>query len=222
MLWQWSLHWLRDIRWIKCSFVSIRKCFSVHFGYHFWHCYLLFNCTNNSCCLVRNYLYPVSDLYAPCNFPNYQLSPFFWQDNNLGLVKQVLTSMYKRNIQRLTQTYLTLSLEDIARSVQLDTPRDAEMHVLRMVGVLSTDVWINTQKWHTFILLIPIIVQIEDGEIHATINQKDGMVSFHEDPEQYKSVEMVEHIDSSIQRCVCLTTAIDVNNHHSHRQWNQS
>ena len=46
------------------------------------------------------------------------------------------------------------------------------------------------------------MVQIEDGEIHATINQKDGMVSFHEDPEQYKSVEMVEHIDSSIQRCV--------------------
>jgi len=45
------------------------------------------------------------------------------------------------------------------------------------------------------------MVQIEDGEIHATINQKDGMVSFHEDPEQYKSVEMVEHIDSSIQRC---------------------
>jgi hypothetical protein len=28
------------------------------------------------------------------------------------------------------------------------------------------------------------------------------MVSFHEDPEQYKSSEMVEHIDSSIQRYV--------------------
>jgi COP9 signalosome complex subunit 3 len=49
----------------------------------------------------------------------------------------VLSSMYKRNIQRLTQTYLTLSLEDIARSVQLETSGDAEMHVLRMVGVLS-------------------------------------------------------------------------------------
>lgn len=125
--------------------------------------------------------------------------PFSWQDNNLGLVKQVLSSMYKRNIQRLTQTYLTLSLEDIARSVQLDTPRDAEMHVLRMVGVLFT---VFFWKIHTFTLLIPVIVQIEDGEIHATINQKDGMVSFHEDPEQYKSVEMVDHIDSSIQRSV--------------------
>ena len=28
------------------------------------------------------------------------------------------------------------------------------------------------------------------------------MVSFNEDPEQYKSSEMVEHIDSSIQRYV--------------------
>jgi hypothetical protein len=59
----------------------------------------------------------------------------FWQDNNFGLVKQVLASMYKQNIQRLTQTYLTLSLGDIATSAQIDTPREAEMHVLRMVGV---------------------------------------------------------------------------------------
>ncbi|VAI76278.1 unnamed protein product [Triticum turgidum subsp. durum] len=111
----------------------------------------------------------------------------FQTDNNFGLVKQVLSSMYKRNIQRLTQTYLTLSLEDIASSVQLNTPKEAEMHVLRM---------------------------IEDGEIHATINQKDGMVSFNEDPEQYKSSEMVEHIDSSIQRLMALSkklTSIDQN-----------
>ena len=28
------------------------------------------------------------------------------------------------------------------------------------------------------------------------------MVSFHEDPEQYKTCEMIEHIDASIQRYV--------------------
>ncbi|XP_073261639.1 COP9 signalosome complex subunit 3-like [Populus alba] len=49
------------------------------------------------------------------------------QDNNLGLVKQVISSMYKRNIQRLTQTYLTLSLQDIAKIVQLSSPKEAEM-----------------------------------------------------------------------------------------------
>lgn len=47
---------------------------------------------------------------------------------------QVVSSMYKRNIQRLTQTYLTLSLHDIANTVQLRGPKEAEMHVLQMVG----------------------------------------------------------------------------------------
>ncbi|XP_010253394.1 PREDICTED: COP9 signalosome complex subunit 3-like isoform X4 [Nelumbo nucifera] len=102
----------------------------------------------------------------------------FESDNNLGLVKQVVSSLYKRNIQRLTLTYLTLSLQDIANTVQLNTPKEAEMHVLRM---------------------------IQDGEIFATINQKDEMVSFHEDPEQYKTCEMIEHIDSSIQRIMSLS-----------------
>ncbi|KAJ6288886.1 hypothetical protein OIU76_024792 [Salix suchowensis] len=31
---------------------------------------------------------------------------------------------------------------------------------------------------------------IQDGEIYATINHKDGMVRFLEDPEQYKNSEM--------------------------------
>ncbi|XP_052304682.1 COP9 signalosome complex subunit 3 isoform X3 [Populus trichocarpa] len=56
----------------------------------------------------------------------------FESDNNHGLVKQVVSSMYKRNIQRLTQTYLTLSLQDIAKIVQLSSPKEAEMHVLQM------------------------------------------------------------------------------------------
>lgn len=63
----------------------------------------------------------------------FTLNNFWFQDNNLGLVKQVLSSIYKRNIQRLTQTYLTLSLQDIANAVQLNSPKEAEMHVLQMV-----------------------------------------------------------------------------------------
>ncbi|KAI4350543.1 hypothetical protein L6164_004990 [Bauhinia variegata] len=105
----------------------------------------------------------------------------FETDNNLGLVKQVVSSMYKRNIQRLTQTYLTLSLQDIANTVQLNSPKEAEMHVLQM---------------------------IQDGQIYATINQKDGMVRFLEDPEQYKTCAMIEQIDSSIQRMMALSRKI--------------
>ncbi|XP_052477513.1 LOW QUALITY PROTEIN: COP9 signalosome complex subunit 3 [Gossypium raimondii] len=105
----------------------------------------------------------------------------FEHDNNLGLVKQVVSSLYKQNIQRLTQTYLTLSLQDIASTVQLSSVREAEMHVLQM---------------------------IQDVEIYATINQKDGMVRFLEDPEQYKTIEMIERIDSSIQRLMILSKKI--------------
>ncbi|KAL6562662.1 hypothetical protein OROGR_003669 [Orobanche gracilis] len=42
------------------------------------------------------------------NFSQLTNKDKFETDKNLGLVKQVLASMYKRNIQRLTQTYLTL------------------------------------------------------------------------------------------------------------------
>ncbi|KAK9925475.1 hypothetical protein M0R45_033799 [Rubus argutus] len=109
----------------------------------------------------------------------------FDNDNNLGLVKQAISSMYKRNIQRLTQTYLTLSLQDIANSVQLNSAKEAEMHVLQM---------------------------IQDGEIFASINQKDGMVSFLEDPEQYKTCQMIDHIDSSIQRIMALSRKLTAMN----------
>jgi len=90
-------------------------------------------------------------------------------DTNLGLVKQCVESLYKRNIQRLTQTYLTLSLEDIATSASLPSARDAELRILRMIGC---------------------------GEIHATINQKDGMVRFLEDSEQYNSGAMLQVSES--------------------------
>ncbi|KAF8046411.1 hypothetical protein N665_3725s0003 [Sinapis alba] len=102
----------------------------------------------------------------------------FEKDKNLGLVKQAVSSLYKRNILRLTQKYLTLSLQDIASMVQLANAKEAEMHVLQM---------------------------IQDGQIHALINQKDGMVRFLEDPEQYKTSEMIEIMDSVIQRTIGLS-----------------
>eukprot|EP00271_Cylindrocystis_brebissonii_P018242 TRINITY_DN5087_c0_g3_i1.p1 TRINITY_DN5087_c0_g3~~TRINITY_DN5087_c0_g3_i1.p1 ORF type:complete len:458 (-),score=92.02 TRINITY_DN5087_c0_g3_i1:773-2146(-) len=105
----------------------------------------------------------------------------FKNDSNLGLAKQAVASMYKRNIQRLTQTYLTLSLEDIARIVKLADTREAEMHVLKM---------------------------IEAGEIFASINQKDGMVRFLEDPEQYNSKEMGAKLDANIQQCIRLSKKV--------------
>ena len=69
------------------------------------------------------------------------------QDKNFGLVKQLQQSFYKKNIQKLTKTFITLSLADMATKVKLPSAKEAETYMLNM---------------------------IKDGEIFATINQKDG------------------------------------------------
>uniref|UniRef100_A0A6I8Q1G8 COP9 signalosome complex subunit 3 n=1 Tax=Xenopus tropicalis TaxID=8364 RepID=A0A6I8Q1G8_XENTR len=101
----------------------------------------------------------------------------FTRDNNMGLVKQCLSSLYKKNIQRLTKTFLTLSLQDMASRVQLSGAQEAEKYVLYM---------------------------IEDGEIFASINQKDGMVCFHDNPEKYNNPAMLHNIDQEMLRCIDL------------------
>ena len=102
-----------------------------------------------------------------------QHAEVFKADVNLGLVHQCADALYKRNIQRLTQTYLTLSLQDIATSVELAGPREAEWYILQMV---------------------------EAGEIHATIDQRDGKVSFHEDPEEYNTDVTAALLGEEIQK----------------------
>eukprot|EP01132_Coremiostelium_polycephalum_P009056 gene9056-11094_t len=101
-------------------------------------------------------------------------SEAFTKDHNLGLVKLSLKAMYRRNIKKLTQTYMTLSIRDIAEHVKL-SPRDAELYVLKM---------------------------IEEGEIFATINQKDGMVSFHENPESYNGTNIMSELENRIDNIV--------------------
>ena len=100
----------------------------------------------------------------------------FEKDHNWGLAKQCIRCLQKRVVQRLTQTYLTLSLQDLAEAAQIEDPKVAEKCVLGM---------------------------IEEGEIFATINQKDKMVSFYEDPEEYNSTDMLysmqDKIDGAIQ-----------------------
>ncbi|KOB66300.1 COP9 complex subunit 3-like protein [Operophtera brumata] len=85
----------------------------------------------------------------------------FIRDKNMGLVNQVLSSMYKKNIQRLTKTFLTLSLTDVAS-------------------------------------------RIEEGEIYAMINQKDGMVVFLDSPEKYLSPETLCVLEQQMAACTKL------------------
>ncbi|XP_039285710.1 LOW QUALITY PROTEIN: COP9 signalosome complex subunit 3 [Nilaparvata lugens] len=110
---------------------------------------------------------------------NYQ--EMFNREGNMGLVKQVVASLYKKNIQRLTKTFLTLSLSDVASRVKLSGPGEAEKYILNM---------------------------IEDGEIFATINQKDGMVIFHDDPEKYNSPDMLQKLEYEMSICADLDRRI--------------
>jgi len=107
----------------------------------------------------------------------------FQKDKNFGLIKQCIQSLYRKNIQRFTQTYLTFSLKDIATGAKLNSVQEAEKQVLRM---------------------------IESGEIFATINQKDGMVSFHEDPEQYDTNSMLSSLDQQVQKVIDLGKKVRV------------
>lgn len=95
----------------------------------------------------------------------------FTRDHNMGLVKQVASVLYKKNIQRLTKTFLTLSLSDVASRVGLPGPADAEKHILNM---------------------------IENGQIYATINQKDGMVVFSDEPDKYSGPGVLKTLEEEL------------------------
>nr|CAG4641635.1 EOG090X04TU [Eurycercus lamellatus] len=103
------------------------------------------------------------------------------RDNNWGLAKQVQESLYKKIIQRLTQTFLTLSLTDMALRVQLPSVIEAEKLVLTM---------------------------IEEGEIYASISQKDGMVLFHDNPDKYDSTCTVERVQKEVNICIDLDVQV--------------
>eukprot|EP01095_Lingulamoeba_sp_RSL-Kostka_P002131 TRINITY_DN1301_c4_g1_i1.p1 TRINITY_DN1301_c4_g1~~TRINITY_DN1301_c4_g1_i1.p1 ORF type:complete len:437 (+),score=93.56 TRINITY_DN1301_c4_g1_i1:319-1629(+) len=104
----------------------------------------------------------------------------FQKDQNYGIVKQVLDSLYKRKIQIFTQSYLTLSLESIASSVDL-TVEKTESIILKM---------------------------IEDGDIYATINQADGMVRFEENQESYANSQMINKLNEQIQKSMFLSNKL--------------
>lgn len=96
--------------------------------------------------VVARFIKPLSSPYvelaAACQVNNTEIARavamkhehVFIRDKNVGLVQQVLASQYKNNIQRLTKTFLTLSLADVAARVQLNGVDTAERHIRNMVN----------------------------------------------------------------------------------------
>lgn len=109
----------------------------------------------------------------------------FQSDKNFGLVKQVIQSLYQRNILRTTKVYLTLSLGDIKESAALQSEKEVESRILRMIA---------------------------DGVLSASINQSQSTVSFNSDSESYNTAEMVAKLEQHLQNALQMherATALD-------------
>ena len=101
----------------------------------------------------------------------------FVADHNLGLAKQCVPALMRRNITMLTQTYLTLSLPHIAEMVFLDDAAAAEKQVRDMIVA---------------------------GQIHATIDRQKSTVHFVERSEQYDSPETLLAMEASLVQAIGL------------------
>jgi len=100
----------------------------------------------------------------------------FKSKNNEGLTKQCTRAYIRNVIQKLTQTYVTMSFQEIAKEIDLEgenANKIVEHHLLSM---------------------------IENNEIFAYINHNNGgMVSFYDDPERYDSNETMEKINQCME-----------------------
>eukprot|EP01105_Mastigella_eilhardi_P007342 TRINITY_DN1881_c0_g1_i1.p1 TRINITY_DN1881_c0_g1~~TRINITY_DN1881_c0_g1_i1.p1 ORF type:complete len:441 (+),score=140.24 TRINITY_DN1881_c0_g1_i1:1015-2337(+) len=105
----------------------------------------------------------------------------FKKDRNFGLVKQSIAALYRHNVQRQTRTYVTLPLKDIADVVKLPGASAARSLIVRMV---------------------------EDGQVRASINARDGMVSFSDDAEAYDTMASAQRLAGRIHDAAALDRAL--------------
>eukprot|EP00753_Platysulcus_tardus_P021316 PLAT8818.1.p1 GENE.PLAT8818.1~~PLAT8818.1.p1 ORF type:complete len:444 (+),score=228.73 PLAT8818.1:33-1364(+) len=101
----------------------------------------------------------------------------FVADRNLGLVKQVLRAHVRRGVQRLTDTYVTLSLDDIASTVGLAGGKEVEALVLDM---------------------------IVSGDVHAHIDKRNGMVAFSEAADTYDGIATMHTLQKHVGEAMLL------------------
>jgi COP9 signalosome complex subunit 3 len=102
------------------------------------------------------------------------------KDKALGLVQQLQEKYVCQCIQRLTSTYLTLSLMDIASAVGLANAQDAERSLLKM---------------------------IREKQISAVISQKDGMVSFND--RVTSTTELVCEMEEQLASTECVVRRLE-------------
>lgn len=113
--------------------------------------------------------------------------PIFIRDKNFGLAKQCMEALHRRNIQDLTRTYLTLSIENITSLIGLGSEPDGAR---RVEGI--------------------IVRMIESGAIFANVSHEHagGMVSFLDDPNQHNNTITMDMINTQIQKATAITAKL--------------
>jgi len=96
----------------------------------------------------------------------------FKKDKNWGIAKLLVKQQMKTTVQKLTSTYVTLSLADIVSRADLSSTKEAESLVVSM---------------------------IESGSISAKIDQSKEMISFLEIPSSLDTTAHAELLDSKIK-----------------------
>eukprot|EP00127_Corallochytrium_limacisporum_P003812 Clim_evm26s153 gene=Clim_evmTU26s153 len=110
----------------------------------------------------------------------------FKDDNNYGIVKRCTQMLHRRLIQRLTKTFITLSLDEVARKAALPTGADAERHIVQM---------------------------IEQGEINARIDQVKGVVFFKDDMGPDDSAMIMQELTGRIENVIKLNKRLEMITH---------
>jgi len=101
----------------------------------------------------------------------------FQADKNLGLAKQCLPALMRKSIRQLTETYLTLSLGQIAEIAGLEGADAAARQIRDMIAA---------------------------GDIHASIDEPKGMVRFLETAERFDSHATVAQMEAALQGAIGL------------------
>lgn len=97
------------------------------------------------------------------------------KDGNFGLVQQCIDALARQQIRGLTQTYLTLNLDTLAKDANLPSKDAARKKLLGM---------------------------IEAGSIVATINEQTGMVSFGEANDEYDDMRTLAALDEQVRESI--------------------
>lgn len=162
----------------------------------------------------------------------------FAHDKNLGLVKQLMRALEKKQVTRLTQTYLTFSLNDIAAHINLGPQQQkgataapaaaaqqpaqlAERYVFDMVRantrtqsapINSACVVRSNPLVSPFAFAFQLAVlrpaEICARDVYARLDGKARMVTFLEEPEEYDSASVIARMNGKIEEIMALNGAL--------------